>query len=109
LAMSPAAKMSGEIVRSDSSVRTPSCTSSPAAKGNVHIGPDTDPDDYDIGRQPGAVAQLDGLDPTGPVELAHGSAGDDPHAIGLMQSHEDAGDVPAEHALQRLSCRLNHA
>jgi hypothetical protein len=80
----------------------------PGRGGDVHIGRHADPDDHDIGRQTGAVTELDRLDPVGAEQPVHRDAGPDPHAVRLVQGREDAGDLGTEDTLQGLGARLEH-
>ena len=90
------------------SVTTPLSTSSPAAAASSTFGRRADPDDDEVGGEPGVPVGGHRRHPAaGAAELADDGVGEQVDAVVAVQPGEDAAHLRAEHGVQRGRLRLD--
>ena len=105
--MSPTAKMSGSLVRSDESTSTPpSPRARPACSASASVGGRADRDQHGVGVDRGPVAELQpGRLAAGGGDLLHGCTQPKVHTVFAVERGEHLADLAAERGQQR---KLRH-
>ncbi len=71
----------------------------PGRRRQLHVRPDADASDDDVGRHLRTVGQHDGADVAVTAQLTHADAAFDRHTVGLVQRQEHARHLGPEHPL----------